>query len=239
MRMDGLSRILIIDDDNAINTALSIALRDGYKTDRALNGKDGLELAGSNNYSAVILDLNLPDFDGLAICQELRDRGCKAPIFIISGEDQVLTKIKLFDAGANDYLTKPFSLGELKARLRAMIRTSQHQLPKKRRLSASGLILNRETRSVQREGMVIKLRKKEFEILECLMENAGTIVSRSSITRYAWNGGDDPWTNTVDVHIKYLRDKIDKPFAEQLIETVHGMGYRLIKKDENKAVLGD
>lgn len=238
-RMDGLSRVLIIDDDNAISTALSIALRDEYKTDRALTGQKGLDLANGTDYSAIILDLNLPDFNGLAICQELRDRGCKAPIFILSGNDKVLTKIRLLDAGANDYLTKPFSLGELKARLRTMIRVSRHQLPKQRKLIASGLVLNRETRSVSREGATIELRKKEFAVLECLMENVGTIVSRGFIIRYAWNGDEDPWTNTVDVHIKYLRDKIDKPFKTQLIETVHGMGYRLAKLDINKVTIGD
>ncbi len=231
MRMEPTSKILIIDDDNAISTALAIALRDEYRADRALTGQIGLDLADKTEYSAIILDLDLPDFKGLAICQELRDRGCKAPIFILSGDSQILTKIKLLDAGANDYLTKPFSLGELKARLRAIIRSSKHQLPKQRRLSASGLVLNRESRSVQRDGLSIPLRKKEFAVLECLMENVGTIVSRSFITRYAWNGEDDPWTNTVDVHIKYLRDKIDKPFGDRLIETVHGLGYRLANRN--------
>lgn len=239
MRMEGQSRILIIDDDNSIGTALSIALRDGYTTDRALTGKEGLEFATKNEYSAVILDLNLPDFNGLAICQELRDRGFKAPIFIVSGESQVLTKIRLLDSGANDYLTKPFSLGELKARLRVLIRTSKHQLPKRRKITASGLLLSRESRSVTRDGVTIPLRKKEFSVLECLMENVGTVVSRAYLTRYAWNGEEDPWTNTVDVHIKYLRDKIDKPFPEKLIETVHGMGYRLIKKDNLQIPLGE
>ena len=142
-----------------------------------------------------------------------------------------MSKINLLDAGADDYLTKPFSLGELKARLRALIRNSNHETPKAKKISASGLVLNRESHSVSREGVSINLRRKEFALLECLIENAGSVVSRNNLTQHAWKGEENPWTNTVDVHIKYLRDKVDRPFKHQLIETVHGLGYRLALRE--------
>ena len=225
--MHSLPRILLVDDDKNIAQALALALRNIYAVDIAANGMQALFQVDNEQYGAIILDLNLPDISGLVVCQQLRDRGINAPILILSGESQILTKINLLDAGANDYLTKPFSLGELKARLRALIRSTPGARPLTRQLSAGGLLLDRQKHTVTREGAAISLRRKEFALLECLMEHAGNVVSRRALIRHAWQGAEDPWTNTIDVHIKYLRDKLDRPFDRAVIQTVHGLGYRL------------
>jgi two-component system OmpR family response regulator len=146
---------------------------------------------------------------------------------VLTADDHTLSKVKLLDAGANDYLTKPFSLGELKARMRVLTR-HHYSLPRPAEpLAVSGIELNRQNFEVKRDGIPLKLRRKEFALLECLMENAGSVVTRRALTRYAWQGTEDLWTNTVDVHIKHLRDKIDRPFDHKLIKTVHGIGYKL------------
>ncbi|MGH7193802.1 MAG: response regulator transcription factor, partial [Candidatus Saccharimonadales bacterium] len=193
------------------------------------NGAQALDRAGSNQYRVIILDLNLPDISGLDVCRQLRDKEIISPILVLTGESQVLTKINLLDAGANDYLTKPFSLGELKARLRVLTRSTPGR-PLPRQLRVGSLLLDRQTHTVTRDGQTISLRRKEFSLLECLMENAGRVVTRATLTRHGWQGMEEPWTNTIDVHIKYLRDKLDRPFDSPVIRTVHGLGYRLISE---------
>lgn len=225
--MSFLPKLLVVDDDSSLANALALALHDTYDVDIAHNGTQALFKTDNGQYSAIILDLNLPDMTGLAVCQQLRSRGLTAPILILSGEARVLTKINLLDAGANDYLTKPFSLGELKARLRAMLRDQPDSKPLPRKLRVGSLLLDRQMHTVTRDGMAISLRRKEFALLECLMEHAGNVVTRATLIRHAWQGVDDPWTNTIDVHIKYLRDKLDRPFESAVIQTVHGLGYRL------------
>ncbi len=222
-----LPKILLVDDDTNIARALSLALRNSYAVDLVTSGEQALFQIDNREYGAIILDLNLPDISGLAVCQQMRFRGIRVPILILSGECQVLTKINLLDAGANDYLSKPFSLGELKARLRVLTRNTGQVTQLARQMNVNGLCLDRQTHTIKREGITIALRRKEFALLECLMEYAGSVVSRGTLTRHAWSGGEDPWTNTIDVHIKYLRDKIDRPFEEPLIQTVHGLGYRM------------
>jgi two-component system, OmpR family, response regulator len=227
--MQQLPHILLVEDDRSIAGALAQVLRAEYEIDIAATGQLALIKSERMAYDVIVLDLSLPDLSGMIVCQQLRDRGLRAPILILSGEDKVLTKISLLDAGANDYLTKPFSLGELKARLRALSRvTSQMEmLQPSGALIIGDLQLDRQSRSVSRNGTTIPLRRKEFALLECLMAHAGSVVSRETLKRYVWQGADDLWTNTVDVHIKHLRDKIDRPFGATLIKTVHGLGYKL------------
>lgn len=220
-------KLLLVDDDRTISRALALALRTLYNVDCVSDGLQALERLESRSYSVIILDLNLPGISGLEVCQQLRDCDITTPVLILTGEDDTLTKIHLLDAGANDYLTKPFSLGELKARLRALTRHNAHLLSRPRLLTAGGLVLNRQTRTVTREGTAIPLRRKEFAVLECLMEQAGVAVSRSKLIRHVWPDSDEPWSNTIDVHVTYLRNKLDRPFSRPLIETVHGLGYRL------------
>lgn len=229
--MHSLSKVLLVEDDRAIAGALSHALRTEYEIITANTGTLGLYKTELEDFDLIVLDLNLPDMSGKQICEQLRRRGITTPILILTGENRILTKITLLDAGANDYLTKPFSLGELKARLRALSRPGSSIQKPSVSLNASGLELNRQTYEVKYEGILISLRRKEFALLECLMEHAGKVVSRDLLTRSVWHGSDELWTNTVDVHIKYLRDKIDRPFGRSLIRTVHGRGYKLEHAD--------
>jgi two-component system OmpR family response regulator len=225
--MQPLLKVLLVEDDRGTSAALSYALRNNYDIVVAASGRQALYKTDIQRYDLIVLDLNLPDLCGIDICRQLRERGVTTPILILTGEDGVMTKIKLLDAGANDYLTKPFSLGELKARLRVLTRYRPSDLPAANQLTISGIMLNRQTNQVSREGIAITLRRKEFALLECLMQHAGSVVSRDTMMRHAWETNADPWTNTIDVHIKYLRDKLDRPFATPLIQTVHGRGYRI------------
>jgi two-component system, OmpR family, response regulator len=227
--MHYFSSVLLIEDDRNIAGALGYALRAQYELTIVTSGTAALKAAQGTPYDLIVLDLNLPDVPGLTVCQQLRSRGIHSPILILSGESQVMTKINLLDAGANDYLTKPFSLGELKARLRALHRQKiLHDMsPIAAALKTSDLELDHRTYQAVREGITVPLRRKEFALLEYLMQHAGNVVSREALIRAVWHDRADVWTNTVDVHIKYLRDKIDRPFERPLIQTVHGRGYRL------------
>lgn len=226
-------RILLIEDDSGITTALTHALQTTYTLDTVNSGADGLSRAELYNYNVIILDLNLPDMTGLEVCRSLRGRGVKTPVLVLTGEAKVMSKITLLDAGADDYLTKPFSLGELQARLRVLTRRDLHPKPSAAKLIADDIVLDTTTHQVSRSGQMIKLRRKEFAMLECLMQHAGSVVTRETLSKYVWGDSEEPWTNTIDVHIKYLRDKVDRPFERPLIKTVHGLGYKL---DANRSV---
>jgi DNA-binding response OmpR family regulator len=221
--------VLLIEDNSAISGALGLALSQNYSFEIASSGKAGLEIIQKRKIEIIIIDLDLPDISGLQVCKRIRKIGVQAPILILSNDKRLSTKLELFDAGADDYLVKPFRLGELKARLNA-IRTRQ-QIYKLALLANSktpSLILNKTNQSVIRDGgQSISLRTKEYAILEYLVKNAGETVSRSLLASYAWEDQGEPWSNSVDVHIKHLRDKIDKPYKERLITTIHGYGYRL------------
>ncbi len=225
--MNHVTRVLVIEDEPGIALALYKALRDAsYQVDTAKSGSSGLRKAAAKKFDVVLLDLGLPDVSGLTICKQLREEGLKAPIIILTAESSVRTKVSLFDAGANDYITKPFSVEELQARIRACLR----QVPKdpvQPNITVGELTLNSNTHSVERDGLAIPLRRKEFAILEYLMKHPGTAVSRSSLMQYAWDRNEEGWTNTIDVHINHLREKVDRPFSTHLIKTVHGVGYKL------------
>jgi two-component system, OmpR family, response regulator len=225
--MTQLPRVLLVEDDPSMAGALAQVLKNSYDLDVAANGQLAMYKTKDQDYDLVVLDLHLPDLPGINVCQQMRDRGLRAPILILSGDDKVLTKINLLDAGANDYLTKPFSLGELKARLRVLERLKTEPHPTARQLAVGDLTLDRQTFSVSRNGVLVSLRRKEFALLECLMEHAGSVVTRDTLTRYVWQSADELWTHTVDVHVKHLRDKIDRPFEQALIRTVHGLGYKI------------
>jgi DNA-binding response OmpR family regulator len=227
VQRDKTLKLLLIEDDREIAGALCQVLASNYEVTLAATANSGLEQARKGKCGLIILDLNLPDANGLEVCRQLREEGWKMPILILTGQNKVMDKIRLLDAGADDYLTKPFSLGELKARLRVLRRRDQQSDMESDILSIGDLSLDRTRHIVRRSGETIKLRRKEFALLECLMLHAGTVVSRTILGNYAWHDSDKPWTNTIDVHIKHLRDKIDRPFNEQLIHTVHGLGYQL------------
>ena len=229
--MQTYPHILLIEDNRSIASALCEALQTSFKIEIAHTGKAGLYHADSSHIDLILLDLQLPDINGLDVCQMLRERGIQTPIIIISAEAKILSKINLLDAGADDYLTKPFSLGELKARMRTLLRKNPSQSPLpvlKTMLSVGELTLDQAKHEVTRSGKLLPLRKKEFNLLECLMVNAENVVSRQQLIDYAWPGADKPWANTIDVHIKFLRDKVDREFEFKMIETVHGVGYRIV-----------
>lgn len=219
--------LLLVEDGRDMAAALKQVLAPHYHVTHAESGLDALKQIQQDSYDIIILDLSLPDISGLEVCETIRSQGCTTPLLVLTGDDSVLNKIRVLDAGADDYLTKPFSLGELKARLRVLLRR-QHQLPlETSRLTTAGLTLDKTKHQVERDGQTIRLRRKEFALLECLMRHADMVVTRSALGNYAWQGSDTPWTNTIDVHIKHLRDKVDRPFEQPLIRTIHGVGYKL------------
>lgn len=222
-----MMKLLLIEDNREIGSALRQVLTPDYAVTLTDNGVGGLKNARKKQYDLIVLDLNLPDMPGLDVCKQLRTEGFNGPIIILTGEVKIMSKIRLLDAGADDYLTKPFSLGELKARLRVLQRRGAQAGNDSEPLRVGELVLDRRKRQVHRGGQVISLRRKEFALLECLMQHAGSVVSRSLLGNYAWQGSDKPWTNTIDVHIKHLRDKVDRPFDRPVIKTVHGLGYQL------------
>jgi DNA-binding response OmpR family regulator len=223
--MSVLPKILLVEDDRYVSDTLLLALKSDFDIDWISSGQGALRRVTSEVYDQIILDLNLPDMSGLVVCQNMRHRGLSAPILILSGNSDILTKISLLDAGANDYLTKPFALGELKARLRALNRpnpvTNLNPI-----LEAYTVTLNKSSYKVTRDEVIIKLRRKEFELLAFLMEHPGEVVGRQTLTNEVWPSHDYLWTNTLDVHINHLREKLDKPFDIPLIHTVHGRGYK-------------
>jgi DNA-binding response OmpR family regulator len=219
-------KLLIVEDNDGIILSLYRALAAIYKVDTATTVQAALKKIEGSFYDCVILDLTLPDGSGLKVCEHLRAAGLTTPVLVISGIDQSQTKVILLDSGANDYMTKPFNIEELQARLRVLLREPKVEA-NHHRLTVGDLVLDRVRRQVQRDGQPIELRRKEFALLECLMQNNGLAVSRTTLGIYAWEDNYDFMTNTVDVHIKYLRDKVDRPFATSLIRTVHGLGYKI------------
>jgi two-component system OmpR family response regulator len=236
--MLNLPKILLVEDDRSIAAALKQALQNSYHVDTVLTGRLALYKTDTETYDLIVLDLNLPDMPGLAVCQQLRERDIRAPILILTAVCEVMSKIKLLDSGANDYLTKPFSLGELKARIRALLRSGPPAAPRRfpGPMVAGELILDRRSFEVTRGEHHISLRRKEFALLECLMEHAGAAVPRQTLIHHAWPGTDDLWTNSIDVHIRHLRAKLDQTGETSVIETVHGVGYKLKIKQPAAAI---
>jgi two-component system OmpR family response regulator len=221
-------KAILIEDNRAVSETLSAALNQNYRLLSTSFGHEGLSLIKSERPELIILDLNLPDISGLKICKETRRIGVKSPILVLSGDDRLSTKLELFSAGADDYMVKPLSLGELEARLQAMYKRLNIYKQMLANPRTGSLILDRTNESVIRAGSrPINLRHKEYAILDYLIKNAGSIVSRKRLVKQIWRNSKRPWSNSVDVHIKTLRDKIDKPFDKQLITTIHGVGYRL------------
>lgn len=220
-------KILLIEDDKNTAEAVKNGLKSHYYTvDSVFTGGEGEINAEVNDYDLVIIDIMLPDIDGIEVCRRIRSSGIKTPILMLTARLSVEDKVTALDNGADDYLTKPFNLAELLARVRALMRRDVNSL-KNNKLKAADLILDTTTYMVKRTDKTIDLRKKELEILEYLMRNKGKVMSRSMIFEHVWDENSNPFTNVVDVHIRYLREKIDLPFREQLIKTVHGIGYKI------------
>ena len=198
---------------------------EGHAVDIAPNGTDGVWLATENAYGAIVLDVMLPDLDGFEACRRLRAKDVWAPVIMLTARDSVGDRVRGLDAGADDYLVKPFSLLELAARLRALARRGDP--PRPVLLAEGDLKLDPAARRAWRAGTELRLSPKEFALLELFLRHPGNVLTRSAIIEAVWDFAYDGDSNVVDVYIRYLRDKIDRPFGRESIETVWGVGYRL------------
>jgi two-component system OmpR family response regulator len=220
-------KILVVEDDRETASYLAKGLSEsGYMVDRAGDGRDGLYLASSGGYDAIILDRMLPGMDGLAMLGALRAAEIRTPALILSALGRVDDRVKGLRAGGDDYLVKPFAFSELLARLEALLRrggTARHAT----RLRVGDLELDLLTRTVMRCGKPIELLPREFRLLEYLMRHAGHVVTRTMLLEQVWDYHFDPQTNVIDVHVSRLRQKIDKSFDRPLLHTVRGAGYCL------------
>jgi heavy metal response regulator len=217
-------RILIIEDEGKIAAFLKRGLKEeGYAVDVAADGEQGYFLASTQNCDLIILDLMLPGLDGLNLCRKLRAEGNEARILVLTAKDKVRDKVQGLNAGADDYLTKPFAFEELLARVRALLRKREAGSPTK--LQVADLTMDLLTHKVLRAGREIELTAREFALLEYLIRNVGAVVTRTMIAEHVWDVNFDTFTNVIDVYMSYLRNKIDRAFPDKLIRTVRGRGY--------------
>ena len=222
-------KILLIEDDNEAAKYLQKGLREqGHVVDHADQGKDGLFLATSEKYDAMIIDRMIPEVDGLTVVQTLRASGNETPIILLTALDKVEEKVKGLKAGADDYLAKPYSFTELLARLDTITRRKSGDKATQTKLTCGDLEMDLLTRSVKRAGKDIDLQAREFALLEYLLRNSGQVVTRTMLLEHVWDYNFDPQTNVIDVHISRLRQKIDKGFEKSMIQTLRGAGYKLI-----------
>jgi len=218
-------KILLIEDEKEMALTIKEKLKNDYQIDLAFTGEKGEEFALSKNYDLIIIDLMLPDKNGLEVCRNLRKEKISIPILILTGEGSIKKKVLALEGGADDYLTKPFSFAELKVRIMALMRRNKHDYSQA--LVVGDLLLDLEKRIVKRGNHHIPLRRKEIALLEYLMRNPGRVLTRDMILNNVWGENEEPLYNTVDVHIKYIRDRIDKNCPQKMIKTVYGLGYKL------------
>lgn len=219
--------ILIVEDDRQTASFIQKGLVEaGYVVDHAANGEDGLHLALTGNYDALIVDRMLPKRDGLSLIQHLRSTGMQTPVLILSALGEVDNRVDGLRAGGDDYLVKPYAFSELLARLQALLRRVQPQ-QEQTLLKVRDLEMDLLKRRVTRAGMVISLQPREFNLLEYFMRHAGQVVTRTMLLEKVWDYHFDPQTNVIDVHVSRLRSKVDKDFDVPLLHTIRGAGYLL------------
>lgn len=223
---DCVMRILVIEDNHRLNHSLAASLtHEGYSVDSAYDGQEGQDLAEMTPYDLIILDVLLPEKDGMEVCRDLRRRRIHIPILMLTARDSIEDRVQGLDCGADDYLVKPFAMRELQARLRALLRRQQPY--KQGRLEMGSLVIDPCTHTVERDGQPINLTPKEFALLEYLMYHPNQVVTREMIEQHIWNYDFECESNVIDVYVRRLRRKIDAPFAMKFLTTVRGVGYRL------------
>jgi len=219
-------RILVVDDDRRLCGIIKRGLmEEAYAVDLAYDGEEGEYMAEVNPYDLIILDIMMPLKDGIQVCRELRTKRINTPILMLTGKDAVEDRVKGLDAGADDYMVKPFAFNELLARVRALLR--REGMFKSPEISAGDLVLNTLTRQVQRGQEIIDLTTKEYAILEFFIRHPNMVVTRTMLEEHVWSYEFDSMSNLIDVYIRRLRRKIDGEGEDSLIQTVRGAGYRL------------
>lgn len=219
-------RILVVEDEAKVGSFIKRALEEeSYAVDLCADGAQGLDLALSGSYDLFLIDLMLPSLPGIEILKGIRREKIQTPVLILTAQSQVDQRVKGLDAGADDYLTKPFAIDELLARVRALLRRGTTDAPGV--LQIDDLLLNPATREVTRSGQRIELTLKEYALLEYFMRHAGRVLTRPMISEHVWNQDFDTFTNVIDVYVNYLRNKIDRGRSRKLIHTIRGSGYTL------------
>ena len=222
-------RILIVEDEEKLNRMIELELKyEGYETGKALDGRTGLDMALSGGYDLVLLDIMLPGLNGLEVLRRIRKENESLPVILLTARDTTMDKVSGLDSGADDYVTKPFAIEELLARIRTALRKrAKAAAPpgEENAYTVQGVRLEKDARRVLVNGTEVKLTRKEFDLLECLMEHRGKVMDRSSLLEKVWGYDFAGETNSVDVVVRFLRSKIDEPYGLTLIETVRGVGY--------------
>ncbi len=224
-RLDGM-RLLIVEDEPKMAGIMRRGFeQEGYAVDMTADGAEAIWMASENPYDCIVLDVMIPSTDGIEVCRRLREGSVWTPIVMVTARGAVRDRVRGLNVGADDYLTKPFSFEELVARVRALIRRGSVERPPI--LAVADLTLDSARRSVVRAGREISLTPKEFSLLEYLMHHADEVVTRTQIREHVWDWQFDGSSNVVDVYVRYLREKIDRPFSKPLIRTVRGVGYAI------------
>ncbi|WP_019987892.1 response regulator transcription factor [Rudanella lutea] len=230
--MAPIARLLVVEDEVKVATFIKKGLEtQSYSVDVAYDGREGKRLFSSDAYDLIVLDVNLPFLSGLELAEYIRSKNASLPILMLTALDTTTDKLLGFEAGADDYLVKPFEFLELIARVKALLR--RHSGPadgRKQKLQFADLELDLDAKVARRQGDVIELTAREFTLLDYLMQNPGRVVSRIDIAQHVWDINFDTGTNVIDVYVNYLRNKVDKPYNQKLIHTVIGMGYVLKDK---------
>ncbi|MDK2919560.1 MAG: hypothetical protein PWQ37_2293 [Candidatus Petromonas sp.] len=225
--------ILIVEDEKQIVRFLELELKyEGYIIDTAFDGREGLKKAEENRYDLILLDIMLPELNGMEVCRRIRQFS-NLPIIMLTAKDDVTDKVMGLDIGADDYITKPFAIEELLARIRAALRRKSEVVENLENLQIGNLTMDLSKHQVNRNGKLIELTKREYDLLEYLMKNKGIVLTREQILEKVWGYDYIGDTNVVDVYIRYLRSKIDDSFTTKLIHTVRGVGYTL-KENTNE-----
>lgn len=219
-------RILVVEDEKDLNSIIcSKLVKEGYNVDACYDGQAALDYMEAENYDGAIMDIMIPNKDGITVLREMRNAGIQVPVLFLTSKTETQDIVRGLDAGASDYMTKPFEFSELMARLRVMLRT-QNQV-NENVITCGSLVVDMNNRQAIRDGKVIDLTVREYAILEYLARNRNVVVTREQIRVNIWNIDDDVNSNVIDVYIRYLRRKIDDNYEEKLIHTIRGVGYKL------------